>query len=407
MIGKHTGRKTGSERICASFPPNPHILTSSNPKISGRACKDYPPFSADTGRLCSSYAGNHKPAQQFGRGHIVKSLYINTLALWQSLWTASPAMVGLRLMMLASVLFSTSLNSGATEAAVLQQPPTVTFKSGIDLVQVSAIVRDKKGRFVQNLSAADFQVIDSGKPREISGFREDLTGVSVALLFDISGSMEARLKDAREAASHLLSWLEEDRDEAAIFTFDTNLDEVMPFTMSLKTLPDRLKSMQPFGATSLHDAIAKTAEKLADRDERRRAVVVFTDGNDTASRLTPPEVSAIASGIDVPVYIFGIVSAVDNPTAEISATTFERSALTGPLADLAHWTGGHVFVSSGPAARSNAARQIVSELRHQYVIAFESSGQPGWHSLEIRARSPQLTVRARSGYIAGQSRPIS
>ena len=92
----------------------------------------------------------------------MKSLYINTLALWQSLWTMSPAMVGLRLMMLSSVLFSTSLNSGATEAAVLQQPPIATFKSGIDLVQVSAIVRDKKGRFVQKLSAADFQVIDSG-----------------------------------------------------------------------------------------------------------------------------------------------------------------------------------------------------------------------------------------------------
>ena len=407
MTMKQTGLETRSGPNCANFQPNPQILTSSNPQVSSRSCKDYPAFAAVAGRLCSSYAYLHKIARQVWRGHSVKSLYINTLALWQSLWTASPAMVGLRLMMLSSVLFSTSLNSGATEAAVLQQPPMATFKSSIDLVQVSAIVRDKKGRFVQNLSLTDFEVLDSGQPKKISAFREDLTGVSVALLFDVSGSMEARLKDAREAATHLLSWLEDDRDEAAVFTFDTNLDEVMPFTMSLKTLPDRLKSMQPFGATSLHDAIAKTAEKLKDRDERRRAVVVFTDGNDTASRLTPPQVSAIASGIDVPVYIFGIVSAIDNPTAEVSATTFERSALTGPLADLAHWTGGHVFVSSGPAARSNAARQIVAELRHQYVIAFESSGQPGWHSLEIRARSKDLTVRARSGYIAGQSRPIS
>jgi Ca-activated chloride channel homolog len=337
----------------------------------------------------------------------MKSLYIKSLVVWQCLWTTSPVMVGLRLMMLTSVLISASMNSGATEAAVLQQPPIATFKSGIDLVQVSAIVRDKKGRFVQNLSAADFEVIDGGQSRKISGFREDFTGVSVALLFDVSGSMEARLKDAREAATHLLSWLEDDRDEAAIFTFDTTLDEVMPFTKSVKTLPDRMSSMQPFGATSLHDAIATTAQKLTQRDERRRAVVVFTDGNDTASRLTPPEVSAIASRIDVPVYIFGIVSAIDNPNTEISATTFERSALTGPLADLAHWTGGHVFVSSGPAARSSAARQIVAELRHQYVIAFESSGQPGWHSLEVRARSKDLTVRARSGYFAGQSRPIS
>ncbi len=151
-------------------------------------------------------------------------------------------MVGLRLMMLSTVLLTASTHTGATEAseaAFVQQQPLATFKSGIDLVQVSAVVRDKKGRFVQNLSVADFELIDSGRPRNISGFREDLHGVSVALLFDISGSMEARLPAAREAATHLLSWLEDERDEAAIFTFDTSLDEVTPFTKSLKALPER------------------------------------------------------------------------------------------------------------------------------------------------------------------------
>ena len=84
-----------------------------------------------------------------------------------------------------------------------------------------------------------------------------------------------------------------------------------------------------------------------------------------------------------------------------------RSSLTGPLSDLAARTGGHVFVASTPAARSAAARQIVDELRHQYLIAFESSGTPGWHPLVVRARNKDLVVRARSGYIAGQSRPSS
>jgi hypothetical protein len=59
------------------------------------------------------------------------------------------------------------------------------------------------------------------------------------------------------------------------------------------------------------------------------------------------------------------------------------------------------------AARSIAARQIVDELRHEYLVAFESSGEPGWHPLVIRARGKDLVVRARSGYIAGQSRPMS
>jgi len=83
------------------------------------------------------------------------------------------------------------------------------------------------------------------------------------------------------------------------------------------------------------------------------------------------------------------------------------SAFAGPLADLASWTGGHVFVASTPGQRSIAARQIIDELRHQYLIAFESSGRPGWHPLVVRARNKDLIVRARSGYIAGQSSPTA
>jgi VWFA-related protein len=219
--------------------------------------------------------------------------------------------------------------------------------------------------------------------------------------------MESRMGQAREAAEHLLSWMKFRGDEAAIFTFDTRLEEVMPFTEGLERLPATMDSIAPFGATSLHDAVARTAEKTATREGLRRAVVVFTDGRDNASRLTAGEVSGIASSIDVPVYIVGIVPAIDNPSSEFSTTTHERSALSGPLSDLATWTGGRAFVASSIADRSQTARQIVDELRHQYLIAFESSGKPGWHPLEVRAKDKDLTVRARSGYIAGQSRPIS
>ena len=307
----------------------------------------------------------------------------------------------------ARFIVATALLLAAAAEARVQQPPLATFQAGIDLVQVSAVVRDRKGRFVQNLSARDFQVFDAGESRAISDFRQDLAGVSVALLFDASGSMEAQLSLAREAGGHVLGWLDDARDEAGVFLFDTALEEVTPFTAGLKTLPDRLRAIRPFGATSLHDAIARTAEQLAPRKGRRRAVVVFTDGNDTASRLTAPEVSGIASAIDVPVYIFGIVPSIDNPSADTSATTVERSALAGALTNLAHWTGGHVAIASTPAERSTAARGIIDELRHQYLIAFESSGRPGWHPLEVRARGKNVIVRARSGYIAGQSRPIS
>jgi Ca-activated chloride channel homolog len=280
-----------------------------------------------------------------------------------------------------------------------------TFKSGIELVRVSATVRDHKGRFVKDLTLKDFEVRDGGEVRPISDFRRDGAAISVALLFDVSGSMENTLTDAREAAMHLLSWLGPD-DEAAIYTFDTRLEEVTPFTSGLRTLPRSMATMMPFGATSLHDAIARAAERVGTREGRRRAVIVFSDGRDNASRLAVGDVSEIASSIDVPVYLFAAVPSIDNPGTEYSANG-EQSALSGSLSDLASKTGGHVLVASTPAARSAAARQIVDELRHQYLIAFESSGIPGWHPLVVRARNKDLVVRARSGYIAGQSRPSS
>jgi Ca-activated chloride channel homolog len=306
-----------------------------------------------------------------------------------------------RALIVLTVLTAVTL-SGSLAGQTPQTPPVATFKAGVDLVRISAVVRDQKGRFVQDLSAKDFVILDAGRPRRIADFRRDFAGVSLALLFDASGSMEARLPDAREAADHVLSWLEPGRDETAVFTFDTQLQEVAPFTVGLKKLPREMAAVTPFGATSLHDAVAQTARKVGAREGRRRAVVVLTDGNDNASHLQPQEVSAIASAIDVPVYVFGIVASIDNPSADERTSTTLHSALAGPLADLATWTGGHVFIASTPAQRSLAARQIIDELRHQYLLAFEASGNPGWHPLIIRARDKDLTVRARSGYVAGR-----
>src|SRR5213592_4306368 len=96
-----------------------------------------------------------------------------------------------RKLMTATILMLTT--AFVSPRAMGQQPPVATFKAGVDLVQISAVVRDRKGRFVENLAAHDFEVTDSGQVRTISDFRRDLAGVSVALLFDVSGSMEARL----------------------------------------------------------------------------------------------------------------------------------------------------------------------------------------------------------------------
>ena len=289
-----------------------------------------------------------------------------------------------------------------------QAPPVASFKSSVDLVRITAVVRDHKGRLVRDLSARDFEILEGISPRAIKDFRSDIAGVSIAVLFDVSGSMESRLTDAREGASHILSWLNDGVDEAAIFTFDTELIEIAPFSGGLKTLPAAMARVVPFGETSLRDAIAQAAQRVGHREGRRRALVVLTDGRDTSSRLTAGEVSSIARAIEVPVYIIGIVPSIDNPSADEATPSADKPWQAGSLDDLAKQTGGLVFTASAPGQRSLAARQIVDELRHQYLIAFESSSDPGWHPLLVRAtRDKALTVRARAGYTVGQSRPHS
>ena len=111
--------------------------------------------------------------------------------------------------------------------------------------------------------------------------------------------------------------------------------------------------------------------------------------------MTPSEVSVVASGIDVPVYIFAVVASVDDPRENEDE---RRAAAASNLQELARNTGGELFISSSPAQASIAARQIISELRHQYVLAFEASARAGWRPLEVRTRKDNHVVRARSGY---------
>jgi VWFA-related protein len=202
----------------------------------------------------------------------------------------------------------------------------------------------------------------------------------------------------------VLSWLTPGRDEAALFTFDSRLHEVAPFTVDTRVLQGALGEVDPFGATSLHDAIAEASRRVATRTVGRRAVVVITDGIDTASGLTPGEVSGIASSIDVPVYIMATVLPIDHVGREGALPRREVSTVDGTVQDLARWTGGAMFYVSTPSDTSSVSRQVLDELRMQYVIAFEPAATSGWRPLEVRTRHKDHVVRARSGYISGGPR---
>jgi VWFA-related protein len=172
--------------------------------------------------------------------------------------------------------------------------------------------------------------------------------------------------------------------------------------------PDRVRGalvgLRPFGSTALYDAIGTVAADVDERSNRRRALVVVTDGLDTSSHRSAADVSGIASASDVPVYVVtvgtGEEEAIGSP--KVGFEPAPRTP-TAHLGNLAHWTGGALFNGRGSAAAASTARMLLAELRHQYVLAFESAG-PGWRPVDVRLRRSRVTVRTRSAYQS--SRPV-
>jgi VWFA-related protein len=309
--------------------------------------------------------------------------------------------VGL-LMMLATVQTAATMRSG--NPGEQRQEPLTTFRAGVEVVTVSAAVQDSRGRVIRDLPRSEFEVIDSGVRREIKDFYAGDAPVSLAILLDISGSMSVgnNIDRARDAVTLALASLRAPHDESALFTFDSRLEQVVSFTTDLTWIERLNLSGKPFGVTALHDAIAATARVVAARPSRHRAVLVITDGVDTGSRLTAPEVSGIASSIDVPVYLLAVVNPVDHPGGEYEAFSVGGfSADVATLADLARWTGGDMRIASVPAHTRDAIQELYAQLRHQYLITFEPHPQAGWHPIEVRTRNKNLFVRARGGYISG------
>jgi len=278
-------------------------------------------------------------------------------------------------------------------AATAQQADAPLFKSAVQRVALAAVVRDGKGKLVSDLTASDFELFDSGRRTPLIGVWSEPSPASVAVLLDVSGSMATKLERARETSRNLLSGLQPGMDEAALFSFDTELKELRGFSTDLASADQAWDATRAYGATSLWDAIADTSHRIANR-QRRRALVVMTDGVDSASRLKPADVSAIASSLDVPVYVVVI-------SYSLEEEAHDPTPLQGPLADLAAWTGGDLVVIRDAASGITAVRQILGELQHQYVVAFEPGSLPGWHPLILRTKKNGLFVRARNGYTVG------
>jgi VWFA-related protein len=281
--------------------------------------------------------------------------------------------------------------------------PTPTFKSSVDVVTVHTTVRDREGRPLRGLRQHDFTVLDNGERRAIKMFQaDDAAAVSAAFLVDVSGSMSEKLPLAQDVLRNALQAMRPGRDEAALFTFDTRVDERQRFTRDFGGLSAMLQRIEPFGSTSLYDMVADTAERVRTSPSAHAALVVITDGFDTSSTKTAREVAAIANAANIPIYVVATTAPSDKDA--ISDDEVAARPYGVDLRDLAAWSGGDVLVASTPLEARTAAAALVQELRHQYVLGIDAAATNGWRRVEVQVRKKGAIVRARSGYFGKSGR---
>ena len=298
-------------------------------------------------------------------------------------------------------------------AALLALLATVTapaadvprFSSGTDLVILSVTAVDRNGRPVTDLRREEMRVFEDGRPQQLEHFSQGrASSARLLLLLDASGSMNGELKAAstRMAALQILAALDPE-DEAALAAFDHKYWGVVAFTRDRRKVQQAMAEIESFGSTALHDALGKAASDLASHGEGRRAVVVLTDGVDTASQLLPDEVLARSQALDVPIYAVSVVSPLDDPRSE-RFTGRERpaAATTGAavLARYAELSGGRAFTVSEIGGLRSAALRIVDELKHQYRLGYDPPpGPPRFRRIDVRSTRKGVVVKTRRGYL--------
>ena len=289
--------------------------------------------------------------------------------------------------------FALAMALSAPLTAQAQQDQQPLFRASVDVVTISAVVRDKQGRFVPGLTKDDFTVLDNAQKRPIIEFQTDDNGpISVALLIDASGSMRHFSSLCRRVGEILLMQLNDRSDDVSLMSFDSRLVRHGGFTNDFALFRSALHEVENWGASSIYDAIAGAADVVHHHTRKRRAVVVVTDGHDNWSTMSPSEVASIASTIDVPVFVLAVT-----PHADGAA---EASVIGGGLGEIARATGGEYFAADSETRQARALGRVVAELRHQYLIAIEPARAKGLRALEIQTHKSSLKVRARQWYSA-------
>lgn len=288
---------------------------------------------------------------------------------------------------------------------VTQAPAQVPeFRVGSERVMLAATAVDGRGRVVRDLRRDELMVFEDGHLQKLVHFDSaHQQPARILLLVDTSGSMAgtAKTTSTRMALVQLLAALSPE-DELALVGFDHEYREWVAATQDHDRILKAFDSLTHFGSTALHDALDRAARDLVKVD-RRRAIVVLTDGVDTSSRSKADEVIERSRALDVPIYAVSVLSQLDDPASPHFTGRDRPSAPTAGSAVLSRYaalSGGAAFVVSDFGALRDAVQRIASELKHQYILGYDPpAGPPRFRRIEVQTTRKGVSVRTRSGYL--------
>lgn len=300
-------------------------------------------------------------------------------------------------------LYAAVLAVVATVVTDAQSPPWAraprTLRSSVEVIAVTVTVRDADGRLAGELPREAFSVYEDGELQEITQFTNERVPVALGLLLDVSDSMFGqRILDARSAVARFLLELLAPDDVSFVMAFNHAPQLLTPWTSEPGAVRTALDALRPSGGTAIYDTVLRALPLIETRPRDRAALVVISDGADTASDATLRALRGELLRTDA--FIYAV--AIDSPARQAINTRVNPDA----LGEITNQTGGRTEVVHDTVDLAAATTSIAEELNHQYVLGY-SSPNPGdgkYHAIRVKVNGVGYRVRARNGYVAASKR---
>lgn len=276
-----------------------------------------------------------------------------------------------------------------------------------ELVTLTATITDAKGRYRADLKQSDFTVYEDGVKQDLAYFNTgDRVPVSLGIIFDVSGSMEDKIEGVEDAVKHFVKSVASG-DEIFLVRFSDDADLVQDFTDDRKRILRAIESLEPRGSTALYEAIQLGLQKVIRGKHRKRALMLLTDGNDTASSISLETALSLAKKSEVIIYALGIGHGEKGSFHALGGQSNDTVDMK-VLRAFADVTGGNAYVlenahEDGRDRVDEAAEEVAAELKQQYTLGYYPKNKKhdgAYRQIVVEVKDRSLRVRAKRGYYA-------